>query len=327
MSVKIKGMGIVLIVMGALSIVGAGRAERPRVTQAAGLPSGGPLGSPVRMTRVELSSGVELHVAESGPADGRPVLFLHGYTDSWYSYTPILDRLPPDVRAILPTHRGHGESEKPACCYRIEDFAGDAVALLDALGVERASVVGHSMGSFVALRVAIDHPERVDRLVLIGSGPTGNNGPISEFAEAIRTLPDTVPFDFRYEFQRSTAVDPLPEAFLQRVVEESGKLPGRLWREAMAGILVFDVTEELPRIRARTLIVWGEQDGVVLRADQEALLRGIPGSRLISYPDMGHSPNWEQPARFAEALNEFLDDGHAAAGSARPPVRMGDGPE
>lgn len=75
--------------------------------------------APVRLSRVRLATGVELQVAETGPADGVPVLFLHGYPDSWYSFTPVLDRLPPGVRAIVPSQRGHGDSERPDCCWRI----------------------------------------------------------------------------------------------------------------------------------------------------------------------------------------------------------------
>ena len=94
--------------------------------------------SDVRSTRVRLSTGVTLEVAERGAPDGEPVLFLHGYTDSWFSFSTVLDRLPPTIRAIVPTQRGHGDSERPECCYRPADFAADAVALLDALGVPRA---------------------------------------------------------------------------------------------------------------------------------------------------------------------------------------------
>jgi pimeloyl-ACP methyl ester carboxylesterase len=311
---KFGGLAAVPIMVGTLAFVQSGESDA-RDGMGAAHPLPASAATDVRLTRVRLSTGVELEVAESGPANGRPVLFLHGYTDSWFSYSPILGRLSPDIRAIVPTQRGHGESDKPTCCYRIDDFASDAIALLDELGVEHASVVGHSMGSFVAQRIAIDHPDRVDRLVLIGAGPTGNVAAVREFAAAVRTLPDTVPLDFRREFQGSTAFEPLPEAFLRAVVEESGKLPGPLWREAMDGILAFDATGELGRIRGSTLIVWGEHDLLMLRADQDALLRGIPRARLVAYPDMAHCPNWEQPERFAADLNAFLNEGSPATGS------------
>src|SRR5262245_3894598 len=144
--------------------------------------------APVRMTRVRLSTGVQLQVAESGPTNGEPVLFLHGFTDSWFSFSRVLEILPANVRAIVPTQRGHGDSERPACCYRVADFAADAVALLDALGISRATVVGHSMGSFIAQRVAIESPKRVNRLVLIGSGTTVRTPAALEFMEIVKKL-------------------------------------------------------------------------------------------------------------------------------------------
>ena len=144
----------------------------------------------VRLTRVRVSTGVELQVAERGPRDGEPVLFLHGYTDSWRSYSRVLGGLPAHVRAIVPTHRGHGDSDRPPCCYRVADFAADAVALLDALGVARATIVGHSMGSFVAQRIAADHPGRVDRLVLIASATRAGTPPVVELNGAVQQLTD-----------------------------------------------------------------------------------------------------------------------------------------
>lgn len=279
-------------------------ANAPPVAAASGL----------RFERIPLSTGVELHVAQHGPADGRPVLFLHGVTDSWFSYSRILDGLPPEMRAIVPSQRGHGDSERPECCYRIADLARDAVALLDALGVERAHVVGHSTGSFVAQRVAIDHPDRVNRLVLIGSGSTHATAPIVELEQAVRALPDPIPASFVRDFQVSTAHEPLPPAFLDRVVSESMKVPARVWRDLFAGMLVGDAKDELGRIRANTLILRGEHDVLFDQAEQDALLRAIPRSRLITYERVAHAPHWEVPDRVLSDLVEFLsaEDGASA---------------
>src|SRR5688500_15763211 len=141
-----------------------------------------PADAGVRLTRLRLHTGVELQVAERGDPAGEPVLFLHGYTDSWFSFSTTLGHLPVSVRAIVPTQRGHGDSQRPTCCYRVSDFAADAVALLDALEVPRATVVGHSMGSFVAQRVAAEWPARVNRLVLIGSGTTPQTPPVRDLS-------------------------------------------------------------------------------------------------------------------------------------------------
>ena len=260
----------------------------------------------VRFARIRLSSGVVLHVAESGPAGGKPVLFLHGFPDSWFTYSNMLDRLPKNVRAIVPSQRGHGDSDRPDCCYRITDLAQDAVALLDALGIERADVVGHSMGSFVAQRIASMHPDRVDRLILIGSSTSAASKPVVEFSGIAQTLTDPIPIAFAREFQVGTAHQPVDPAYMDRLVSESMKIPARVWRGIADALLSAEGRSDLSRITAPTLILWGEHDSLFGSTEQEALRRALPKARFISYPDLGHSPFWEDPARVAFDLSTFL---------------------
>jgi pimeloyl-ACP methyl ester carboxylesterase len=260
----------------------------------------------VRFSRVRLATGVELQVAEKGPADGQPVLFLHGYTDSWFSFSPVLDRLPAGIRAIVPSQRGHGDSERPACCYGSEDFARDAAALLDALGIERADVVGHSMGSFAAQRLAIDFPERVGRLVLLGSGDVVKTPVVVEFSMILDELTDPVAREFAHEFQVSTAHVPLPPAFLERAVDESMKLPAHVWRGVNDGMHRAAAENEISRIRAQTLVLGGAHDGIWTRANRDALAAAIPGARHVTYPHLGHALHWEDPDRVAADVFAFL---------------------
>jgi pimeloyl-ACP methyl ester carboxylesterase len=267
----------------------------------------------IRHSRVPLPTGVELHVAEAGSADGEPVLFLHGYTDSWLSWSPVLERLPDGIRAIVPTQRGHGDSGRPPCCYRFADFSTDVVALMDVLGIARATVVGYSMGSFVAQHVAIDYPERVSRLVLVGSGATIRTPVLLEFADVVRTLADPVDPAFIREFQAGGAAMQLPDAFLDGVVAESGKLPARVWRGVAEGLLAGDAKDALHRIAAPTLVVWGPHDALFGPSDQDALLRALPTRRLVVYEGSGHSPHWEMPGRFAADLAAFIDEADSAS--------------
>ena len=282
----------------------------------------------VRSTRIRLSTGVALHVTERGAPDGEPVLFLHGYSDSSFSFSTVLDRLPPDIRAIVPSHRGHGDSDRPACCYRLADFAADAVALLDALGVPRATIVGHSMGSFVAQRIAIDAPARVNRLVLIGSGATIRTAPVLELHQSVRKLTDPVSPAFIHEFQHGSIAKPVPAVFMERIIQESAKLPARVWRDALDGLVAPDAVNQLERITADTLIVWGDKDAMWSSADQAALAGAIRGSRLVTYAGVGHSPQWEEPERFTNDLLAFFrlkaeatsggGKGREAQGGAKP---------
>ena len=272
----------------------------------------------LRFGAASLPTGVRLHYAESGPAGGEPILFLHGYTDSWYSFAPVLPYLPPMVRAFALDQRGHGDSDRPASGYAIADFAADAAAFLDAMGVRRAAVVGHSMGSFVARRLALDHPERVGRLVLIGSADAPQNEVLFGLWDQVQALTDPVPAEFIREFQLSTAYGPLAGPFLDRVIAESRKLPARVWQHALAGMLADDCRAELARIGCATLIFWGDRDTIFPRTDQDRLTGAIPGAALRVYPETGHALHWERPERFADDLRAFLEARHSGPGRRSP---------
>ncbi len=123
-------------------------------------------------TTPPLATGVRLHYAEGGNPTGEAIIFLHGYSDSWFSFSGVLPLLSPSYHAFALTERGHGDSDKPQCCYTVDNFAADVDAFMDALGIEEATLVGGSGGGFIAQRVALDYPHRVSRLILIASGAT-----------------------------------------------------------------------------------------------------------------------------------------------------------
>jgi pimeloyl-ACP methyl ester carboxylesterase len=251
-----------------------------------------------------VATGPRLHYAERG--HGEPIVFLHGWPDSWFSFSRVLERLPAQSRAFALDQRGFGDSDRPAGGYRIASFAADVRAFLDAVGIERATVVGHSFGSFVARGLAIAHPERVARLVLIGSGLGPLNPVTREVQATLRGLPDPVPAAFAREFQTGTVHLPLPEAFFERIIFESMKLPGPLWREVLDQLLAYDDATQLGRIAAPTLIMWGDRDALFPREDQERLVAAIPDATLKIYRDTGHCPNWERPEMVAADLTAFM---------------------
>jgi pimeloyl-ACP methyl ester carboxylesterase/tetratricopeptide (TPR) repeat protein len=265
-----------------------------------------PTGGEVRLQKVQLRTGVELEVAEHGRLDGQPVLFLHGFTDSHFSYSRVLPHLPETIRAIVPTLRGHGESSKPACCYRLADFTRDVVALLDALQLERATIVGHSLGSFIGQRIAVEFPARVTNLVLIGSGYTPRIDLVVEFSKELATLTDPVPPEFARAFQQSTLAQPVPSDFFEQVVKESEKVPAAIWRAVINGLIADTSRVALEQIRANTLILSGKKDAYWGQVHYDSLAKAIPRARLIVYEASGHSPNWEEPARVASDLAAFL---------------------
>ncbi|GAA1284869.1 alpha/beta hydrolase [Pseudonocardia aurantiaca] len=259
-----------------------------------------------RSATVDVATGVRLHYMEQGDPNGEVIVFVHGWPDSWYSFSRVLHHLPERYHAYALDLRGFGRSDRPADGYTIDDLAADVVAFLDAVDVDRATLVGHSMGTFVARRAAQMAPDRTVALVLIGSAESTTNAVMREVRALLTELPDPVPVDFAREFQAGTVHVRLPDAFFDGIVAESAAIPARVWRRTFDGILAFDDRSELARIGAPTLVIWGEHDGLFDREQQERLTRRIPGARLRVYPDAGHCPNWEQPRRVADDVVAFL---------------------
>lgn len=272
----------------------------------------------------EVPDNVRLQYVEQGDELGVPVVMLHGVTDSWHSFELVLPRLPESIRAFALTQRGHGDASRPDSGYRYTDLAADVVAFMNVLQLESAVVVGHSMGSTVAQRFAINYPARTAGLVLVGSFASlrGNKAVQELWDSTLSTLTDPVDPSLAREFQQSTLAQPVPQEFFETAVRESLKLPARVWKALFRGFLEDDFSMRLSEIKAPTLLVWGDQDAFCLRSDQDKLMASIPNSRLLVYPGTGHAVHWEQPARFATDLSEFVEGlggrqkGHIASGPA-----------
>jgi non-heme chloroperoxidase len=260
----------------------------------------------MRFTSVRLTTGPRLHYIEQGDPRGEAIVFLHGWPDSWFSFSRVLPLLSGHYRVLAIDQRGFGDSDRPESGYAIPDLATDVVAFLDALAIERATLVGHSFGSFVARCAAIAQPDRITRLALIGTSFTASNPVMQELQAAMRELPDPIPVEFARDFQASTAYRPLPPEFFARLVAESLKLPARLWRLAIDRLLEYDDTGGLARVTAPTLLLWGDRDALFSRAEQDRLIAALPGARLTVYAETGHCPNWEQPEQVAADLSRFV---------------------
>jgi non-heme chloroperoxidase len=258
---------------------------------------------------VELPTGVRLQYVEQGRADGIPVVLLHGVTDSWRSFEPVLPHLPETMHAFAISQRGHGDSSRPEAGYGYADMSEDLCAFMDAMNLPAAVIVGHSMGASVAQRFAVDYPARLGGLVLAGAFATLYRDPaISEFTTtAIAPLADPLDPAFVTEFQLSTLAHEVPTAFLETVVRESLKVPARVWRAAFETFLATpDFSHDLANVPVPTLILWGDRDHYARRRDQDALLSALPNARLVTYEGGGHALHWEDPVRFAGDLTDFV---------------------
>ena len=262
-----------------------------------------------------LSTGLRVHYAEQGDREGEAIVLLHAYVDSWFSYSRMLPLLSPSYHAFAPDQRGHGDSDKPQCCYTADDYAADVEAFMDAVGIEKATLVGDSSGGLIAQRVALDYPHRVSRLVLIGSPSTlVNNEAVMEFGKEMLTLEDPISPEFVREFVLGTIHHPVPEEFLERVVSESLKVPAHVWRDYYQGVvLTVDDTPRLSEISTPTLILWGEEDALLPREEQEWRAAAIPNATLRVYPETGHLAHWVRPEWVVRDLQAFLKETAAAS--------------
>jgi non-heme chloroperoxidase len=259
--------------------------------------------------QIKLPSGVTLHYVVQGSADGQPLVLLHGIGDSWRSFELVLPHIPDAYRVLAISMRGHGWSDAPASGYLLRDYAADISAFIEQLNLRNVTLVGHSLGSFVAQAVAVEDRGRLARLVLIGSGPGGVSSAAvrAEVQQLFRAVRAPVDPAFARDFQASTVTVPIPAAFMERMFEQIVRAAPQMWAATAEGVHNPDLASALSRLKMPTLIIWGDKDAMLLRAEQDALLARLPSARLVVFEGHGHTPHWEDPVRVAKELIAFLN--------------------
>ena len=257
-------------------------------------------------------NGIRLNYVDEGHGD--PILFLHGLGscgDDWILQTPVFAG---EYRLIAPDLRGHGRSSKPAGPYSTALFAADVAALLEALGVERAHVVGLSLGGLVAQQLAIDFPRRVRSLTLINTFAHLLSGSVIELARLLRRglLSLALPME-RNAHLVARRLFPYPQqAELRRYAAQRLAQNDRAaYRASVAAIRRFDSRRHLGRIAGPALIVTGDRDRTVPFSRQRELAHGIRGARWEIVRDSGHATPIDQPDAFNSLLCAFLQHGQA----------------
>ena len=259
---------------------------------------------------VKLSKQIKLQYVEQGNPQGVPLILLHGYADSWHSFELVLSYLPKSLHVFTLTQRGHGDASRPVTGYSLNDFSMDLAAFMDKLEIEAAVITGGSSGGIIARCFAIEHPNRTLGLILGGSPLTLKDKPsvLALWDSTISMLKDPIDPNFVQEFVKGTLVQNVPKEFLEIIVKENLKVPARVWKATLKGLLEDDCLEDLNEIKSPTLILWGDKDDIIPRREQETLLKRIPNSRFLVYPNAGHALYWEEPARFASDIVAFIEN-------------------
>ena len=257
---------------------------------------------------VRLPNGLRMTYVEAGDPKGEPLLLLHGYTDSSRAFSLMLPYLS-RYRLLIPDQRGHGASDAPECCYGASQFAYDARLFLDALGVKRAAVTGHSLGSMVAISLAADYPDRVSKIVLIGSTalvPVKPGDWLYDNAAAVKDRLDPAT-QFARDWHPANQPTPVDPAFAEAMNADLYRIPGHVWRGVMRELSSVPVGRHAADVKAPVLILSGGKDPLFPAEHHQSLLKAFPHARAHVFPDLGHNPNWEQPEQVAAAMTPFLE--------------------
>lgn len=242
----------------------------------------------IRVSRYEAQVG-GWPVRYEAAGEGEPVVLVHGLSGSTLWWSRNVSDIAGRYRVYLVDLPGFGTMRRLRRRFVLAEAADWLLEWMDAVGLERAHLVGHSMGGYICLRLAASRPEAVRRLVLVaptgvptGRSMVGHLGPL--LGAALYATPSFLPV-------------------LVRDALRAG--PATLWRAAR-DILTEDVGEDLRRIGVPTLLVWGERDTLVSTAVGDLLRGEIPGSRLLVLERAAHVPMFDRPKEFNAALLSFL---------------------
>jgi pimeloyl-ACP methyl ester carboxylesterase len=259
-----------------------------------------------RLTRrVRLATGVTVPYFEQGDPQAAAVLLLHAWVESSACFDRLWQVVPPTFRVFAMDQRGHGDADKPADGYALVNFADDVEAFMDAVGLQSAVLLGSSSGGYVAQQVAVQVPDRVDGLVLVGAPRSLRGRPA--FADEVDRLTDPVdPSWVEESLTWFTRYHEVPDWYIKDRIRDGLRVPAHVWMAGFAGLTAAVPPSESGTITAPTLIIWGERDELLPLQDGYLLAAAIPGSRLIVYEDTGHLVLWEQPERVATDLADFI---------------------
>jgi pimeloyl-ACP methyl ester carboxylesterase len=246
---------------------------------------------------------------------GPPLLLIHGLGYARWGWEPVLPGLAERYDIVLFDNRGIGESDAPPGPYSVVEMAADAVQVLDEAGIERAHVVGTSLGGMIAQELALTHAERVDRLVLACTTPGGPKAhpmpqvTVALMAEASTLEPAVALRRFVENALAPASVAAHPE-LVDRIMAhrlETAQQPAAWAAQASAGA-TFDAYDRLGALAAPTLVQHGGEDVVVDPQNADLLVELLPDARIEPFPGTGHLFFWEEPERFVASVSAFLED-------------------
>ncbi len=242
---------------------------------------------------------------------GRPVLFLHGWLGSWRYWLPSMEVVAEGFRTYAFDLIGFGDTDHRNVAPSISTYADQVIRFLDALGIDMIALIGHSMGGMVALKTAIAHPDRIERVVTVGAPIVGSSlAPLlkltsfAPIAHGMNRFPRVTKRLFRH-FLSEAAEDDMLE-----ILEDSVKPTADSIRASVRSMMRTDLRPLLPELRVPALVIHGTRDDIVMPSQINVIRQALPKSpllRQLSIDGSRHFPWVDRPDEFHAALLHFLD--------------------
>jgi pimeloyl-ACP methyl ester carboxylesterase len=250
---------------------------------------------------------------------GRPVLFLHGWLGSWRYWFPTMERVAEHFRTYSFDFWGFGESRRQSTEENIQNYSDQVIRFIDELGIDNVLLVGHSMGGMVALKTAINHPQRIGRVAAVGAPIVGDSlswllklTDHQLLARMFARLPRLRRFMFNYFLGETN--DPA----VKEILDDSVKSSSTTLQRTVSSMWRTDLRPQLHRLTVPTLIVHGGRDEIV-HPNQADLFDNVPAAEGMVMPESRHFPFLDEAELFNDVLIRFLKQD---AARTMPRVRM-----
>jgi pimeloyl-ACP methyl ester carboxylesterase len=247
----------------------------------------------------------KMHVLECGEGP-EPVVFVHGWVSTHRWWLPTLDRLPANLHAYAIDLRGAGESEAVETGHTFAQYADDLHQAVEALGLERFTLVGHSMGGQISLQYALNHQDRLKALVLVDPVAASGNKIDPGIVAWCKTVQGQA--DGQRMIIGGAIPTPIAPELMDQLVADAAAWGPAIYTATLGEMASFNVAARLGEITVPTLVTWADKDTSVPFPSIVETFSGIPGCGLEIWHGVGHSGPIEAPDRFVALLQQFISE-------------------
>jgi len=245
---------------------------------------------------------ITMHALKCGKASKNTIIFIHGYVASSWWWRGVMEALENDFASYAIDMRGCGESDKVHNGYSPDQMAADVAAFMEALNIGPAVIVGHSMGGYVAQAFALNHPDKVEKLVLVCTAPSGENHPGLAFGVIDAALHPDITFEWMRGNMDMLYGEPAEDPFRDMLAGQSIKACKEAYMQQMASLTVTSMGDRLNTIAAPTLVIVGKQD---LFFPDPSPFEAIPDVSVESFEQSSHVPMFQEAEKFQAVLAGF----------------------